>query len=281
MALSKRRGLSSISLLLFACLVYRGAIIAPDVFEVDENDSFRADKLDLAKQVPCGQYKCFFRSKSDPGVGYLVAPSQRKMDTTLKWFETLEAGWQLSQDLEKKCAIQHFLLEPPTKFKVSSDLAKRLNKNLYSEKREKVIRGKNSKRFPKGSIAFMQKVKTAPKKGIVIGCADSKLVQFKKNANKFAKSIKYVNNFGRNWSEGLATAKQLIETEPCLTKDFQVLVDEKGNFYHLDFDRCFLPDASGQKYQISREETTSCLEALDELQSRVQRHLSRIWKETM
>jgi len=279
---SRRRAIVHFSMcvFLFAWPLYRASrittnITANDSERAKSNDSFLPNNVEMAKQVPCGQYKCFFRSKSSSNVGYLVAPSIRKKDTNLQWFETLESGWNLAEDLKAEYGIQHLLLEPPTKLKVSKELAWRLNKNLFSEKKQNKIRGKKAKRFPKGSTVFVQKVQAAPKNSIVVGCTETKMDSFKQNMKDFAKTIKNIGFFSRNFKQGLATARELLENEVCMTKDFQVLVDTNGTFYHLDFDRCFMPDDPKTKYEISREETKSCLKVLDEIDRRFERNRAR------
>lgn len=266
----------SMCLMLFVWPLYRSSSLSASIQQDRSDDSiFGPDNLDSAsKHVPCGEYKCFFQSKGDQSVGFLVAPSIRKKNTNFQWFGTLQSGWKLSQELQNQYGIQHFLMEPPIKVKVSSKLAKRLNKHLYSEKKSRLIRGKKSSRFPKGSTAFVQKVKTAPKRSLLLGCGGSKIDMFKRNMKNFVKDIKYQESFEQNFQHGLDTAKEMLQKEPCLTKDFQALVDDKGNFHHLDFDRCFKPDAPDEKYEISQEESRDCLKALDNLDKRLQSKLS-------
>jgi len=267
----------SMCVLLFVWPLYRASNITTTIHQdkLRNSDAFHPDNLDSVKYVPCGQYKCFFRAKSNDSIGYLVAPSERKKDTHYEWFSTLKSGWNLSQQLQEEYDIEHFLLEPPEKIKITKELDKRLNKHLFNEMKGRLIRGKNVKKYSRGSTAFVQKVKTAPKNSIVIGCADSKMDAFKKNINNFVKNIKYTESFAQNFKQGLATAKNILEKEPCLVKDFQVFVDEKGHIFHLDFDRCFVPDDSGAKYEISKEETKACLQSLDEIDRRLERSLHR------
>lgn len=267
----------SMCIFLFAWPLYRASrittnITADDSERAKSNDSFLPNNVEMAKQVPCGQYKCFFWSK------YLVAPSIRKKDTDLQWFETLESGWNLAEELKDENGIQHLLLEPPMKLKVSKQLARCLNKNLFSEKKQNKIRGKKAKRFPKGSTVFVQKVQAAPKNSIVVGCTDTNMDSFKQRMKDFAKTIKNIGFFSRNFKQGLATARELLENEVCMTKDFQVecwWIQTGLTFYHLDFDRCFMPDDPKTKYEISREETKSCHKVLNEIDRRFERNLAR------
>ena len=149
---SKRRVAIQFSMcvFLFVWPYYRFSAISAEMD--DTNDSvFGANNLDTSvKQVPCGQYKCFFRSKDNHDIGYLVAPSQRKKGTHFEWFETLLSGWNLSQQLQQQYNVNHFLLEPPRKEKVSSQLAKKLNKHLFNEKKAKTHERKEFIQVSKG-----------------------------------------------------------------------------------------------------------------------------------
>jgi hypothetical protein len=60
---------------------------------------------------------------------------------------------------------------------------------------------------------------------------------FEHDIPKFLRNVKYEKPFIQNFHQSLAAAKRLLEPEPCLMKDFQLMVDEKGMSYHLDFDR--------------------------------------------
>ena len=50
-----------------------------------------------------------------------------------------------------------------------------------------------------------------------------------------------------------------------MMKDFQVLMDQEGEIYHLDFDRCF------QTREV--DETQECFDYLDEVERRIQETL--------
>jgi hypothetical protein len=199
------------------------------------DDELLPENLGWPTRVPCGSQKCFYHLKSNRQVGYLVAP-EMKSDR----LKSLEAGWELAKQLETDYNIQHFLLAPPTKLKVSNQLATRLNRNLFIEKSRKILgQRKAKKRFPKGSKVLTQKVKMAPKRHLIIGCVDSKVRAFKKDLPNFISYVKYKESFAQNFNESFAAAKKVLDVEPCLVKDFQVLVDTKGRTFHLDFDRCF------------------------------------------
>jgi len=237
-----------------------------------QEDAFQPENLLLSERVPCGANKCFFRLKSDPNIGYLVAPSIRlsKEQAETDWFKTLEASWQLAEYLVREYEIKQFLLEAPRNITITSDLATHLNQNLWLESKARM---QKSERFPEGSTAFIQKVQTAPTPNLLVGCAPSKVRQFRRQVDEFIPSIKRKKRFARRFTKYMRQARELLEQEPCLMKDFQVLLDIKGRFYHLDLDRCFMPGDVGTKRVISQDVADSCFEALEEIESHVRQAL--------
>jgi hypothetical protein len=83
--------------------------------------------------------------------------------------------------------------------------------------------------------------------------------------------VKFNESFARNFRNGLDEAKRLLKDEPCLVKDFQVIVDIRGELYHLDFDRCF--GSYGRKWHMNSNITQSCLDSLDKINHVVQETL--------
>ena len=72
----------------------------------------------------------------------------------------------------------------------------------------------------------------------------------------------------------LLRAKELLEAEKCLVKDFQIMVNAKGELFHLDFDRCFR--STGKKWHKGKSFTSSCLKALDKMDRRIQKVLDAL-----
>jgi hypothetical protein len=60
-----------------------------------------------------------------------------------------------------------------------------------------------------------------------------------------------VGAFEKNVRQGIEQALGVIQAEPCLLTDFQILLDRYGHVYHLDFDRCF---ESNPKKQLGLKE---------------------------
>lgn len=243
-----------------------------DVLTVD--DSFRLKNLDVSKRVPCGANKCFFRLKTDPTVGYLVQPDVFRYDKRTspeQLFHTQVVSWEFAEQLRTEHGIHHFLLEPPSKVKVTKKLARKLNANIFSEAREVKYK---KRRFPRGSTAFIQKVRLAPEPNIIFGSTPTKRAYFKRNADEFLEKVSDKEAFLKRFSEGLRLTKKLLASEPCLCNDFQVLLDTSGHLHHLDFDRCFSSRHPHGKRNIERSpRILHCLRRIDEAQRHVQQIL--------
>lgn len=231
-------------------------------------DDFLPENIGFPSKVPCGSQKCFYHLISNRQVGYLVNP-----ETKSNRLKVLNDGWELANRLEREHGIQHFLLSPPTPVKVSKEMAKRLNHNLYIERTRKIQRGKKAHRFPKYSTVYVQKVQMAPKQHLLLGCVPSKVAAFRKDLVKFMPNVNrnHTDTFLENVSKNLKDAKTLIDREPCLVKDFQVMIDTKGRLYHLDFDRCF--SSSGHVFHMPRTFTRKCMRVLDRMERYIRRDL--------
>lgn len=241
---------------------------------VTQLDLFRPEDLDGTKPAPCGWHKCFFHSKSSDQIGYLVARSTGKSNSAKrKRLESLDSAWQLAKHLEQEYNIHHFLIAPPINVTVSKSLASRLNQNLKSETARQRFK---KRRFPKGSTAFVEKVKPAPNHTLLIGCKDSKLNLFKKVVDKFVLRVKDKESFIRNFKESFANLREILHKEPCLLYDFQVVIDTSGNLYHLDFDRCFSMRTAKKKHGPKRVGESSCFQSLDKIERRVYQSLEKL-----
>lgn len=130
-----------------------------------------------------------------------------------------------------------------------------------------------TERFPVGSSAFIQKVEVAPNPNILIGCAKSKIKQFERDFEQFIPSIKQKKRFARKFTKYLKRSRDLLQREECLYKDFQVVLDIQGHLYHLDLDRCFVPEQPGAKRSMSDDDKDACLETLDQVERRVKQAL--------
>lgn len=225
--------------------------------------------LDPSKPALCGFIKCYFRSKSDSQVGYVVAPTSKKTKGRLK---SLTAAWNLAEQLRREYNTTHFLLAPPANAHVTNELYSRLNSNLFNERTQKV--NKKLTRFRKSSTVVVQKVRPAPKERIMIGCARPKLRVLNKQINKFITKVDDKASFARRFKESFTQVRKLLVHEPCLIIDFQIFVDTFGNIYHLDIDRCF--NAKTTKKKNVKLKNSHCYKhSLDKIEQTVYQALKR------
>ena len=239
-------------------------------------DLFDPDDLAGSKRVQCGWDKCFFSSKSNNQVGYLVARSSgMSSKEKQKRLKSLELAYQLAKHLEQEYNIQHFLMDAPFNITVTQSMEARMNSNLKSETGRQSF---NNRRFPKGSTAFVEKVKPAPKHTLLIGCKSSKLNLFNKVVDKFIQRVQDTESFARQFKAGFAKLRELLVHEPCLLDDFQVIIDAKGNLYHLDFDRCFSMKYATKKRVVSSDKAgeTKCYKSLDKIERRVYQAIKKV-----
>lgn len=269
------RRVSAMCIVLAAMIVYHdrlhrtmSAIQKQQQSLMSEDDEIKAmilaDDLQLSDKVPCGKEKCFFASKLDSTVGYLVARGSYNDFADTSKLERLQQGWKLAKTLEKKHKIQHFLMDGPKTIPVSDHLASLMNQNLWFETRDKaldeVVKKRLRTRYPTQSQAFVQKVKVAPTPNLLMACAESNRPHFERHVDAFLFGVspKFLKTFRKN----LDKTRKLLKKEPCMVRDFQVLVDKNGVFYHLDFDRCF--------NSREEDETQMCLDYLATVEERIQ-----------
>lgn len=234
---------------------------------ITEEDPFTPTNINTIRPSRCGWEKCFFRIRSNETVAFLVAKWRKNR------LESLEAGYQLAKQLERDYDIEHFYLSPPFKTTITSGLQETLNQNLWSEKNQRAhIEGYI--RFRKGAPAFVQKVKVAPEPNLLLGCVEAKVDAFEQKIDKFLTKVHDKELFGRRFADSLDQARALLNVEPCLTKDFQALIDTRGHLFHLDFDRCFSVDDGTSTKKITDPADLAiedCAHALDRIEQRVER----------
>lgn len=218
--------------------------------------SFRAENLLQSDQVSCGYYKCYFNLKntnhnnnSEYSVGYLVTPAvgsriQLKMGPPERWFELLQGSWNYAEYLRQKYRIKHLLLEPPTNATVTPQLHTILNRNLMGVAKG---HGPIEERYKKNSTVFIQKCQTAPEPNLFVASWGNKRQPFFDNIHAFiAEQVPNQQQFATTFFDSIYQARKLLYDEPCLSYDFQALLDVHGNFYYMDFERCLQPTADEQ-----------------------------------
>mmetsp|Transcript_26729 Transcript_26729/g.77077 ORF Transcript_26729/g.77077 Transcript_26729/m.77077 type:complete len:648 (-) Transcript_26729:1032-2975(-) len=247
--------------------------------ETRSDEAFLPENIKDTDKIKCGANKCFFELRAHDNIGYLATPSKRSYPSKQSeeaWFESLQAAWDLEKQLGEKYGILHFALEPPRSLTISKEF-EGLNEKLWRDDKQeyaRVLRSRNSKKyrlnFPSQSTAYIQKMKKAPSPNLLIGCANSKVQQFKKEVADFLPLIDDKKRFAREFKLNLDMAREIMKEEKCLIQDFQVLSDSEGRVFHFDFDRCFEPyddNKATVKRNVSITKQTACFEALDEIES--------------
>ena len=212
---------------------------AADQSQTDQ--SFRLDNLDLSAPISCGKKKCLFTLKSDPSIGYLVLSS----DGDESKLKKLTVAWLYAKHLEFHYQSKHSFLGEPKELKISSDFAQRLNKANLTRL---AVNGVVSSQAPSFSkrVVLAQRVRVSPKSSLLVGC-DRKFDHAVEGLDEFVSMIEDKKKFVVNFEEQVAVMRNILKFKEnqCLLRDFQVLVDTKGNINQIDLDRCPL----GSKYK--------------------------------
>ena len=72
---------------------------------------FRLDNIDILNRPQCGAHKCFYRSRHDPEVGYVVVPYSAAPHTDVHWL--LTESYPYATRLAATYHIRHGLVGPP------------------------------------------------------------------------------------------------------------------------------------------------------------------------
>lgn len=160
----------------------------------------------------CGRFKCFFRSVSDPGKGYLISDRHSQGAHIFSVLDYIE-------QLKSEFHIRHFLLGRPYITETPAYFVER----LVDKAAQDLVGAKE--------LVIEENISAPP--GALFKCRT-----FEQNT---------LDHFIENGGEGLeetlmkelADTKTLVEAHPELAWDFQIWIDLAGRVYHLDFDRTF------------------------------------------
>lgn len=201
-------------------------------------DTFSWKMIDYDTKPDCGHFKCFFRSSDRNDrerVGYLVAPQQERAGQ-LRAYEIAQNIDRLLRFTNNNTHVQsryHFYaLMPPWDKKTTPKINEKLMRF-----RKRRIGG-----FIGETRLIVQQVDVAPRwEMALLGCSASRIPSSLRAlkdilamadvatldtmvVEQFEKSIQYV-------------VLPVLEAHPNLIQDFQVLVNRKGELFHLDLDR--------------------------------------------
>ena len=224
------------------------------------DESFRLDNLDLSVPILCGKNKCLFTLSSDPTIGYLLLAGDGN-DSKLK---KLKVAWLYAKHLQVHYKAKHLFLSEPKELKISTEIAGRLNGANLTRLEVNGDSGK-APTFEKGPIVA-QKVRVAPTGSLLVGC-DRKFDHGMERLGDFVSGVKDRKSFVKNFDEQVSVMRDVLNVKEnqCLLRDFQVLVDTKGNISQIDLDRCPL----GSKYKKGfKEHVKKCTAQFDAFVSR-------------
>ena len=225
------------------------------------HQSFRLDNLDLSVPISCGKKKCLFSLKSDPSIGYLVLSS----DGDESKLKKLTVAWLYAKHLEFHYKSKHLFLGEPRELKISSDFAQRLNSANLTRLAVNGVVSSQAPSFSKG-VVLAQKVRVSPKSSLLVGC-DRKFDHAVERLDEFVSAIEDKEEFVVNLDDQVKVMRNILSVKEnkCLLRDFQVLIDTRGNINQIDLDRCPL----GSKYKKGfKEHVKKCTGQFDEFVDR-------------
>eukprot|EP00978_Attheya_sp_CCMP212_P010742 scaffold26148_cov58-Attheya_sp.AAC.3 len=219
--------------------------------ELQSANHFDWGDLDLT--VPpdgCGWWKCFFRSSSDEAMGYLVGFTNGWNHDTHQalsdyvWRGML-AGWEVGERLS--LGNRTLLVEPPRKVPVPSGVVlssmRALVETTSVDPHIWILHNKTY-----SNEMLIQKAQRVPSPNLHIRCS---LFNGKRRCwhyvvapvprpnvtHNFSSLVKDKKRFARTFEKETKTLRAVMELEPHLWHDFQIMVDAAGHMYYMDLDR--------------------------------------------
>jgi len=217
--------------------------------------SFRWNELDFNRPIFCGNFKCFYYSHLSNGTtGYLIYPANEK-NSTLSLVRAM-ATWESARQLEVKYDIRHLLAGPLFKKEMKKRVRDRLNESFVNF--EGKIRKSNHFQFATRTV-IIQPNYAAPEHSLVVKCSETGSY----NKNELENLVRYGHRgFVSTLLKEQATAVALVEQEPSLCKDFQIMIDRDGKFYHLDFERLRKKRKDKDVLKRDTKRITTCLKEM-------------------
>ena len=217
------------------------------------------DHLDFTVPIDCGYNKCFFHSRKEEGKGYLVARSGGDQLT----FQNMKQAWKDVQRLEEMLAnatsttsnapllpFRHFLAGPTKSVEIANNhTLTKMNELARGWWVDKAGRRSKAKSYygsfekSKRIFVLVQEIHIAPKPHLLVFCNPDQEHKTIQQISNFSTSIQnkesFLSTFDEEWDQLLVhqSTPSILQMEPRLWYDFQILVDTKGQIYHIDLDR--------------------------------------------
>ena len=231
------------------------------------NRTFNWDDLDLnqTKKAMCGQNKCLFIDKLDPNISYLIKTGNKNFNTTASLI-LQNIAFDQAQRLKVECKIRHFLDGPLFIDKVpTSKIGDRMNSMINIVV---VAKARNKPRYFENTNVIVQRNRMGPIPHALIGCHKKKKQHsIQSIENLINNSIKPSDRmrFYEHFHDELSSTTKILQKEPLLVYDFQVMIDTNGRVYHLDFERMLENHEKSKKTKSKRlDECLSYLNTLSE-----------------
>ena len=198
--------------------------------------------VDGKRHAACGQKKCYFTSRTNSTIGYLVANPIS--------FKRMVQSSKVQKDL-----LEHFdskVLElrgdAPRLVKLSPLMACLLFDYAYPYDGRLVNKQGFGPHYPEYKEVVVHKVLKAPDPHIMIGTSSQKYKALKNQWGPFSKEHR-VNATAAFLQMRLefANLDRVFQKYPALYRDFQAIMDVHGNIYHMDVDRMFSERSQGRE----------------------------------
>ena len=230
------------------------------------------EELDWDRGGTCGVEKCYFATRNDASIGYIIHKNQNSINPTTNCrrcdhrFELASRTYQFAQNLSRAFGIRHTSLDPPFQLVASEEdddindllelLAERLSSHASHEnaKKDREMNDKNTSSrfgvFDPNRPLVVANVRALPlweSVWIRKNPLPSSTLTTRSDLERFATtSPNNVTSFLTRFANELTTTFHVIRHEKCLIHDFQFIVDPTGRIQYLDLDRCFTVTKRGR-----------------------------------
>jgi hypothetical protein len=207
--------------------------------------------LDFTKYSICGKQKCFFQSRSDPDIGYLVSDED-------KWSNMVRAA-ALEDQMSQKYGVWVAKLphHEPQRYTVSQDMWCLLLFLVRPDDLRPDNPAKSKFRYRDSVVkpVIVQRVRKAPEPYVVLG-SWSRRYEFTDFLHTVVPPAN-LEEFIVNMEADVNVMRKMLEEYPELYQDVQVMVDTRGRFFHFDTDRAF---QEGHRISRGEEKFAYCME---------------------
>jgi hypothetical protein len=188
----------------------------------------------------CGYHKCYYRSTSYANTGYLLARGNKQ-------YKTLKYVYQLEQSMHTKYGVFPLSMSPPVaieKHNISDNMDSLFK--IYGS-----MKGKGYDDLP---LAVM-KVHEIPKPNLFVGATPNKVSRLKNDIVVFARHMRDIRSFRSHFLAELDRVLAMLDDDEFkhFKRDWQVMIDDTGNWYHIDADRGQLLGKGSKKSRLHKQ----------------------------